>query len=194
MKKIIIGTGAGRCGTQSLARLLELQPGVSATHEAFVLPWMYRGKEMRAAIENLENRPGKIAVDVAHYWTNYVDELIGTGVDVRVIGLIRDPDEITKSFLSKTKEKNHWKHNINPELWDRTMPKYPGVVSKEVAINFYVREQQHKIKMLKNEHQSHVFLIETEELNDEKTMKGIMKWAGIDEPRYELIHLNKNKE
>lgn len=111
-KKLIIGCGSGRCGTQSLAKLLNLQKGADVTHEKFhvgarfsedddftyQLAYELKPGKLEHTLKRFSEREAPIVGDVAFYWVNYVGALLKYKPDTRFICLKRDRNEVVESF------------------------------------------------------------------------------------------------
>jgi len=159
LKRIIFGIGTGRCGTQSLAALLNEQPDVKYVSHEYGRTWTsWRANPifMYRIISNLLARPGAIVGDVSFYHLPNIETIlkledrdIKRNVEFKVICLKRDKDLVVRSFMKATKsergEFNHWtsrksQHWENGDYddygqWDPMYPKYD--LPKEDAINKY---------------------------------------------------------
>src|SRR5690606_35389199 len=78
--RIILGIGSGRCGTRSLADVLERQPGCRVTHEERpLLAWDadQKGERLRARFARWRQlRSEPIVGDVASFYLPYLDEAL----------------------------------------------------------------------------------------------------------------------
>ena len=96
---IILGIGTGRCGTGSLARVLNQQPdAVCSYDEPPLLPWKRSddGQRMlreRFARFRLHAAKG-ILGDVARFYLPYVEDAIAVEPDVRIVCLRRPREEV----------------------------------------------------------------------------------------------------
>ena len=101
-QQIVLGIGSGRCGTLSLARLLNQQPDVQASHEEPpLLPWS--GADAARVIGERfarmrRQREAPILGDVASFYLPYLDEIIAAEPEVRIICLKRPREEVVASF------------------------------------------------------------------------------------------------
>lgn len=103
---IILGIGTGRCGTKSLSHLLSRCRGAVVTHEASPsLPWSPTPKSVAEAWEYL-TRSWQAPLwhgDVAYRWGPHVEPMLelaqDAGLDLRVIGLIRDRESCAESMM-----------------------------------------------------------------------------------------------
>jgi len=96
--RYILGLGTGRCGTASLAALLDAQDGATVTHEeAPPIPWEPSGEEVGRAVRWLKAQDGRLVGDVAHSWIGLLPHIAGRSV--RCIGLWRPVEDTVQSFL-----------------------------------------------------------------------------------------------
>jgi len=107
-KRVILGLGSGRCGTKSLATLLNLQPGVEVSHEdfhshgrPFRLSYDYNPKNLALAFKALSLRDPPIVGDSAFYWINNVIPLLNHKPDVKCICLKRDKQSVIESYWAR---------------------------------------------------------------------------------------------
>lgn len=111
-KKLIIGLGSGRCGTGSLAILLNMQPTACVTHEGFVpLPWIKSFTHFKFNFEFIINTyPGNFVGDVAFYHLPYVEWYMSYNPETKFVCLKRDKQDTLKSFirLSDKFNNNHF--------------------------------------------------------------------------------------
>ena len=109
MAKLILGMGTGRCGTRSLAELLNQQPETEVTHEQPPLfPWIPRSDQsIVARLERFERRnSGGFTGDVASFYLPYVDQIVSARPDVRIVCLsfsgMADSFKVTEESPSLT--------------------------------------------------------------------------------------------
>ena len=125
---IIIGLGTGRSGTQSLARLLNNQPGTVCFHETnpSCVKWAETPRTIRSMIDEfqtiLAEGPREITIDytrpagdeglrrlrevesvttigdVAFYYLSYASMLLEMEADIRMPCIQRDRDGVVSSF------------------------------------------------------------------------------------------------
>ena len=147
--RTVIGIGSGRCGTLSLAKLLDNQKNVHVTHERRpLLPWQTADRKTLVAerIASLQRNKSSLIGDVASFYLPYVEELIAQVPDVRIVALKRDCDEVVRSFCSWSDEAHsvpadHWSEQpadglYHDPIWSTIFPKYP-TDSREEGIRRY---------------------------------------------------------
>jgi len=99
MGRLVIGMGSGRCGTRSLAEMLNNHSEISCTHEKHILLWMINTIDANKAIEKIFAGSNKeISGDVGYYWLNYTHFLVNK-YDAKIVCLKRDKDAVVRSFM-----------------------------------------------------------------------------------------------
>src|SRR5262245_3459710 len=95
-KRLILGIGTGRCGTRSLALLLNRQPGAKITHEDYpLLPWRDpRPSAIAQRLKKLARRKTPITGDVASFYLPYVEHAVAIAPDIRIVCLERPKEEV----------------------------------------------------------------------------------------------------
>ncbi|KAK3259707.1 hypothetical protein CYMTET_31309 [Cymbomonas tetramitiformis] len=116
-KKVIIGIGSGRCGTMSVATLLDRQPDVSVSHEhntceglEWNRPAVTLRQNARAKLAQLQRRPQKVVGDIALWYLPYVDAMLHLHKNLQVVALKRNKEDTIKSF-------ERWFGNIKHFPW-----------------------------------------------------------------------------
>ena len=107
-KRIILGLGSGRCGTKSLATLLNFQADTEISHEEFNSPrqpfrlsYDYNPKNLALAFKVLSLRDTPIVGDLAFYWINNVISLLNHKPETKCICLKRDKESVVESFWAR---------------------------------------------------------------------------------------------
>lgn len=99
-KRVIIGLGSGRCGTSSLATLLNAQFDSCVTHEEGVpLPWNAIDRHYHINRETILNYPHKVTGDVAFWWLRYTGNLVKDFPNIKMVCLKRDKKDTVKSMI-----------------------------------------------------------------------------------------------
>lgn len=135
----VLGIGTGRCGTTSLAHLLDGCRGCKVYHEmgapAAALSWDFDSEAAQSKLEQLRRLKGIVTGDVAFYYLNYVPFFFECLEDLRIIHIYRGKSEVIRSFMSKTPDRNHWMPGdatTRPDPhWDSCFPNYPNANTKE---------------------------------------------------------------
>jgi len=104
-----IGMGTGRCGTLTLAKMINHCKGVSWSHEEYLIPFSGKGK--RTIINSIKHDG-----DISLTWTFHWQTLKKFYPDIKIIILKRNKKDTVKSFIKW--EKTHpifirdWMKNI----------------------------------------------------------------------------------
>ncbi len=117
-KRVVIGCGTGRCGTVSLVKFLNAQPGISMLHEGVrderrthhLVPWYGGEAQLWSWLAELDAMSGDAGWygDVGFYFLPYLPAIFERYPTSRAICLERSRKEVINSFLNKTEGRNHW--------------------------------------------------------------------------------------
>jgi hypothetical protein len=212
-RKFVFGMGSGCCGTASLAHLLNSQRNAFVGHELFpILPWSTSERArlffMSSKWEQLnhESHLYDLVGDVAFYYLPYVrflmynleEEKIGKDIDFKFIVLKRNKKEVIDAYIEKLKRQKNNPFQIQSTIldpqrdrWDICFPKYEGV-SLPIAIECYYEDYYAEVNYLLNKWPNHVKLIDVSDLNNEDSVKDILSFAGVQNPRI-IVGTRKNK-
>jgi hypothetical protein len=203
---LVLGFGAGRCGSTSLTEMVKRTERCCATHEN--PPFVHWDPESQQIAFHkkrfnilLDCFP--VVFDSAHWWLNAFCDVRQSFQDVRFIALVRDPGDCAASFL-KVKgvgpgSINHWtKHDglfWKPAVWDRLYPSYdvndfsvaPIDFQNEEAVRTlqiemvkkYVSDYNAAIMALKNSLEDQLLVVRTEDLSDKQVQDRIYKFIGV---------------
>jgi hypothetical protein len=114
---LILGIGTGFCGSRSLARVLNQQPGFQiSVDDAPLLPWKRAGDRevLRERFARWRKvRTGQVLGDVAAFYLPYVEEIVALEPAVRIVCLKRPREEVVAAFCHWLDERyplpiNHW--------------------------------------------------------------------------------------
>jgi len=209
-RKLVFGMGSGRCGTASLALLLNNQENSLVTHEMFpVLPWdISNTTSVQFRWEQLHHQSHlyDMVGDVAAYYLPYVEFLMRSlaqvphlqkGFDFKFIILRRDPHEVVQSFLLKFERQNnnplqnHGDPSIVQNEWDACYPKYDDV-SLPQAVELYCKDYYAKAQELQELFPENVRIFEMKCLNSEEGVLSMLNFIGIENPRV-ITGIRKNQ-
>jgi len=212
-KTIIIGIGTGRCGTKSLASLLNSCNNSVVYHEykapkgilSFNLKPLGCVDIATCRYNEIKSLNGLFAGDVAMYYLNYIEILHNIakikGDTFRVVCMIRDKQETVKSYLKKTeigtqKPRHHWiknpeKYGFLSNVWDKAFPKY-DIVDRKHAIEKYWEDYYKKVAMLKKQ-KIPILLVNIKMLNNIETQKELFDFIGIKEKDRKYLKVDENK-
>jgi len=186
---IVIGMGSGRCGTKSLAKLLDLQENAQVTHEyGEPLHWDLNQLHWQLWEDRLEKwrkDPSRIDGDVASWYLPYIEEMlreeIAWPIEPKVIVLKRDKDETVESFDEWTGDGNRWQEaGGNWPEYDHAFPTYPDGLDKREAIGQYWEDYYESCSWLEDNFPEIVKVFDIDVLNSEEGQQEIFDFMGID--------------
>ena len=181
---MIIGLGSGRCGTESLANLLNRQIGASVTHEYCSMPWEFDEKiwkwNMGRFLSGEKPYNTEIIGDVGFYWLNYVGRLLELQENAKFVCLKRDKQETIDSYMKKSNGLNV--HPTDDRF--RLFPRYSPPLKEAVGAMW---DDYYRIAESWREKYPGSFLIMDmdEALNTSDGMMVMMEHLGIKNP---IIH------
>lgn len=181
MNHVVIGCGTGRCGTMSLARLLNGCLGVTCTHERRpVLPWQFSERLFEQRVEALLGVKG-IVGDVCFSYLPYLEALLERVSGLSVLCLMRDRGQTVESFERATVDSNHWMNHDGSKWchrpgWDECFPTY-DVDNKHDALMLYWYEYTERITQIKLLYPDRVTIVPLDYINDNQDY--IFDAAGI---------------
>jgi hypothetical protein len=191
---LVLGIGTGRCGTHTLAELLNRQPDAFVTHEQRpLLPWhpARGGPGIRARLERFRRdrpqRPGLIG-DVALFYLLYLEEAIALEPGLRVICLERPREEVVASFCRwldavHPVPTNHWAARPSggwhhDPIWTRAFPQY-ATSDRAEGIRLYWEEYHERVAELSRRFPGNVRVFPIEALNDAAGVRNVLSFAGV---------------
>jgi len=206
-KRLIIGCGSGRCGTSSLAALLNTQLDSCITHEnCLPLPWYSVDRPYIMSREIIKQYPHRVVGDVAFWWLRYVRDIIKDFPNARIVCLRRDKEATIKSMIkcSKKFDSNHYTDDYS-EHYDHTkwplegpdsvllrscFPKYDAPLAE--AAGHYWDEYYHIARQYEKILPRNFKIFDTENLNSHQGVVDILRFCGFDTPV--VINYNLQKE
>jgi hypothetical protein len=194
MKKVIFGLGTGRCGTMSLANLLNFQEDCLMTHELGGLPWLpweISEKDFQYFFTRVLNRRQTFVGDVSLYSLPYWRKILEYNPESKFIIIKRDKSATIESYIKKTEGQNpfmkhdgtKWRHYE----WDRCYPKM-NCKSKEEAISLYY---DYYYDLCLKIPEDSAFWISTNDLNNENRCLEMLEFCGFDAPRFKIFKKNE---
>jgi hypothetical protein len=195
--RIILGLGAGRCGSTTLSRMLASFDGSCATHENPPLIYCSPEKEQldfHFRRFRLLTKFFPLVFDASHWWLWAIDRFFEEFPDGKAIGLHRDTRACVQSFArvkgNGTGSLNHWVAPANgiwcANNWDPTYPTYetPEHASEDPdaarlqLITRYVEEYNKKLFAFARRNRKKVMLIRTEKLTDPGVQEKMFEFMG----------------
>ncbi len=198
--KLVIGCGTGRCGTTTLATLLNAQPDSLVTHERFNhkfrwgKPSKWRSQMLQLAAMSAHQMVG----DVALQWGCDLPMVLQHGA--RVVVLKREQEAFVESFMRKSGRRNNWQPKgqggtPNTSPWFGCFPQFSGQASKRAALRayweFYYRELVAPAAEMWPD-QLAIFYLDV--FNSEAGQRRLLSWLGIPEAQQVIrVGIRKNK-
>jgi hypothetical protein len=205
-QSIILGIGTGRCGTASLAKVLNQQGEMVCSYEEPpLLPWRRReppsppaplpqaGEGSSVLRERFArfraHAKARLLGDVASFYLPYLEDAIALEPDIRIVCLRRPREEVVTSFCewldqSMPLPTNHWARQPAPG-WHhdanrtRTFPQY-DTQNREEGIRRYWDEYYRRVAELAGGHPEQVRIFDTyEALNTEAGLRDLLSFVGI---------------
>jgi hypothetical protein len=196
--KILLGLGSGRSGSTSLVAVMATVKGSCCTHEnPPLISWTPEPEELEFHIRRFKRlrQYFPLVVDVSHWWLNVLDEFFVHFPDAKAVGMYRDLESCTRSFMTikgfGRGSFNHWVPNGNgiwaAARWDPTYPTYTAPEdsvrdpdgSKFELIERYVREYNKRLHTLASCWPEKIMLVRIEVLNDAAVQEAIFNFAGV---------------
>jgi hypothetical protein len=173
-QSIILGIGTGRCGSYSLAKILNEQSDAQCSHaEPPFLPWRNTDaqrvlRERFARFRHFGKK--RLLGDFASFYLPYIEDAIAEEPDIRIVCLKRPREEVVASFcewLDKTLPlpTNHWAAepaagwHHDPYL-TRIYPQY-DIQNREEGIRRYWDEYHRQVEELIRRYPDHIRLFDT---------------------------------
>lgn len=195
--KVMLGIGSGRSGSTSLAALLGTVDGSCCTHEnPPIIDWTPNQAQIQFHIRRFRILADyfSLVADVSHWWLNTLDVFFEHFPESRVVGLFRDVDACTRSFMnvkgSGRGTLNHWAPHGNgiwsATAWDRAYPTYPvpDYAEKEPdrakyeMIARYVQDYNSQLEQRAARYPERLVLAPSESLSEPAIQQMILGLAG----------------
>ena len=209
-KQFVLGIGTGRCGTKSLAVLLDAQKDVTVYHELAdrstirhygdkILPWIPDYNKAILRLDSLRRIPGRVVGDVAFYYLNYIYFFKEHLPNLKIIVMEREKDKVVSSYIAKTPGRNHWcsyesecwkSGRYHEDRWDKAYPKIDYAKTKEEAIGIYWELYKKRVDALELEFKDDIIRINVNDLNKETTQEKLFNFIGLDNWKHICVHVN----
>lgn len=207
-KRIVIGLGTGRCGTLSLASLLDGQVSACVSHEGtpldqggqawrrhawMHLPWEPDADRFEAVASAIESYPGRFVGDVGFYYLPYVEMLIDRFPNVRFVCLKRNRSQVLRSYMAKTRLRNPWSDESHRGRhaagdWWRCYPQY--ALPKEAALNRYYTHYYRRASELRRKHPGRFRIWRVDSaLNTRAGQIDVLQHVGLRKQRTMVFHV-----
>jgi hypothetical protein len=203
--QVVVGLGAGRCGSTTLAAVLHSIDGSISTHEnPPLIFWEPTTRQVQFHLERLRifSRHFPLVSDCAHWWINLFPTILEAFPNTKAIGLWRETDACVRSWMdSLPEDTNHWvapyNHIWPSDAWDPCFPHYdlPEGAERDrrgaraIMIERYVSDYNERLRALTAGYPRHLLLLRTEELDLAATRDDISEFLGLPVTR-EKLRLN----
>lgn len=195
-RRLVLGIGSGRTGSESLGFLLNVQPEGSCSHEFSLfcmqghrasryrppLAWDASREEVQRVLLGLACYERPIVGDVGSYWLPHLDWILRELPTALVVGITRSREAVVRSFLEKSGRRNHWMQpgsgDWEPDpIWDPAFPKYTSCDKRE-AIGLYWDEYYAECDRLVRTYPDRVRMWPLAKLSEQEVARDIVMFAG----------------
>jgi len=181
MKRLVIGLGTGRCGTKTLAALLNMQAGAHVTHELFAhnLTWEIAAGFVLAMEREFRDNDFRLFGDVALNWLPYA--MLFVNRELRPIVLQRDRAATVESLLRRAGDRDWWRRGVTEDAdWFQAMPTYNNTMTKREAVERYYDEYYAECRELQDVFGDRLLWVRTEDLSSEQEQRRILAHVGYE--------------
>ena len=201
-KNIVFGLGTGRCGTKSLASLLNQQADAYVTHERY--RWRLGWEHSESQVDSILNlEPAKSETnfelygDVAFSWLPYVELIIRWHPQAKFICLKRNKKDTVNSWIAKAPYDNHWQKHDGTKYrfghWSRCFPKFALCFTRRQAIEQYWEYYYAQATEYQHKYPENFQIFNISSLNSFKGQVKLLCFAGIDKKKQiHNIKINEN--
>ncbi len=203
MRKYMLGVGTGRCGTMSLARLINGCRDCMVYHELgrpeCNLPWKFDEVLALETIDRLRKLPGLLVGDVALYYLNYLEFFLRRLPNLKIVHIHREKALVVESFMTRTLGRNHWMTSDpeaeKDERWDSCFPKFEKATSKEEAISRYYNDYLERVTEITSKYPSVTLDIDVQRLNRDNQQRLLFDFLEIPEANrvHQTVHSNQTR-
>jgi hypothetical protein len=204
--QVVLGIGAGRCGSTTLAGILHSIEGAVSTHEnPPLVRWEPSPLEVQFHLRRFEifSRYVPLIADCSHWWINLLEQIFSVFPNSKAIGVHRDTDACVQSWgRVSPADVNHFVAGHNriwpPDRWDPLYPHYelpPDARqhprrAKEMLTRRYIEEYNQRMTQLASRLPDRILLLSTDELDSAHARARISEFlqlrVGTDQIRYNV--------
>jgi hypothetical protein len=199
-RQIVLGIGAGQCGTLLLAQVLDKQQDARVSHEQPpLLPWNRRpgAPGIRERLQRLlATHKTRLVGDVASFYLPYAEEAIAFDPHIRIVCLRRPRDEVVASFCRVLDQSarfpiNHWAEQPAPgwyhdPIGTRVFPQ-DDTTDREEGLHRYWDEYYQRAEELARRFPDNVRLWDTDTLTSEHGVREVLSFVGIPAERQVVV-------
>lgn len=202
--RAIFGMGCGRCGSKSLAYVLNEQDKVWMAHEYKpILPFDKDEEMLDKKLSTLRrkgrNSRSNIYGDIGHYYLWYIDQLIDRLPNIKIICLYRERSEVVQSYWIKVHKrssnqeplygkmyKNFWQDDPNRYTsdWDKAFPKFGLPYDIKEVVGQYHDFYYGMVHQYIDKYPDHIRIFDIDCLNSVNGLEKIFNFCGIMERTY----------
>lgn len=184
MRQPVIGFGTGRCGTMSLAKIINACRNTNVRHEhhTFRVDWYDpKLRKIRRMIRSFKSngKRGILAGDIALYWLPHVEYIRKQLKDIKLICMHRNKKETVQSFLNKSNVADRLRPNKKTGqriiLGDNMFPTLDGYDIKQ-SLSFYWEMYEKWSRSIKD-----IYHMDVYQLNDKKVLISLFDYLEIPE-------------
>ncbi len=190
-QQIVLGLGAGQCGLDLLAEILQGQGARVSIEQLPILPWQNDGRSpgIRQRIARWKaTTDAPIVGDVASFYLPHIEEAIQCDLSLRAVCLKRPCDEVVAGYINSLDSTrrvptNHWSEQLEPgwyhdPLWSQAFPKYPTSDRTE-AIRLYWNDYYSIAENLSQRFPKNFLVFDAQELNHRDGKRKLLNFVGI---------------
>lgn len=211
-KRLVLGIGSGRTGSESLGYLMHVQPEGCASHEFSLfcveghraaryrppVAWDATQEEVADAVAGLGRYNGAIVGDASSSWLPHLDWILGSLPTARTIVITRPRDAVVRSFQEKSGQRNHWVNHDGVQwepdpVWDPAFPKY-DTQDKAEAIGRYWDDYYGECDRLAERYPDRVRMWSLGALSDPAAVTEMLSFAGHPTDRLNLTRLKPRNQ
>lgn len=189
----------GKCGTTSLAHLLDSQPDSCFSHEMQGTHWFEIFSDYQRVKKNLLKRAESncFVGDVSYAWAQYTNRIIEDFPDVKFINLWRDKEETVESFWKGNQNRVEAINTPTPwatrEFWLVMYPFFGFPPSKDQIAHTY--DIYHRLtEIILTIYPKRVFCLNVKSLNDIDKVDNLLNFVGIPKEQRVLEKVQANKK
>jgi hypothetical protein len=194
---IIFGLGSGRCGTNSLAKLLNNQPQTQVGNETIISEYYPPNKnKLLKLFKIMKGYKKEFVGEVAHWYLNYVPMILDINTNTKFICLKRNKLDTVNSYVRKVTNINgvanhwtirsskHWQLDYYKNSYSIGHPEYDLPMIE--ALNKYWDEYYEKADYYENCYRDNFRIVIMEHIFSNKdTQTDILKFLGY--KKYNII-------
>ena len=184
MRQLVLGFGVGKCGTTSLAHLLNIQPNSYFSHEIDGLHWFGIFSDYHKVIKQIRRRAEKydFTGDVSYVWIQHLSQMVKLFPGVKFVNMWRDKEETVESFWKSSKNRREAMNTptqwATPDFWFGMYPFFGFPPSKDqIAHTYDIYHRLTHVALLK--YPNRIFSLNVKSLSDLDKVDNLLDFVGI---------------